>query len=121
MGSNLKTDRVEQYQRFINQVAINKIVWGLKSSDGWAMATSNEIAERQVMPFWSDRVSAKTVATEKWATSEPVSIKLNEFIDLWLKSMHEDGIFVGINWDAQLKGKEIEPNALRKEILDTLQ
>jgi hypothetical protein len=46
---------------------------------------------------------------------------LNEFIDLWLRSMHEDGILVGTNWDADLMGKEIEPDALRKEILDTLE
>ena len=121
MDSDLKTDSVERHQRFINQVAANKTVWGLKSSDGWAMAPSNEVEERQVMPFWSDRVSAKKVAAEKWDTSEPVSIKLDEFIDLWLKSMHEDGIFVGTNWDTHLMGKEIEPDALRKEILYALE
>ena len=121
MDSGLETNSVEQHQRFIDQVAANKTVWGLKSCDGWAMTLSNEIEERQVMPFWSDRLSAKKVAAEKWATSEPVSIKLNEFIDLWLRSMHEDGILVGTNWDAYLMGKEIEPDALRKEILDTLE
>jgi hypothetical protein len=121
MDSGLETNSVEQHQRFIDQVAANKTVWGLKSSDGWAMTLSNEIEERQVMPFWSDRLSAKKVAAEKWATSEPVSIKLNEFIDLWLRSMHEDGTLVGTNWDAYLMGKEIEPDALRKEILDTLE
>jgi len=121
MDSGLRIDRVEQHQHFINQVAVNKTVWGLKSSDGWAMASSNEIEERRVMPFWSDRVSAKKVAAEKWDTSEPVSIILDEFINLWLKSMHEDGIFVGTNWDTHLMGKEIEPDTLRKEILDTLE
>jgi len=121
MDSGLKIDRVEQHQRFINQVTANKTVWGLKSSDGWAMAFSNEIKERQVMPFWSDRVSAKKVATEKWDTSEPVSIKLDEFMNLWLKSMHEDGIFVGTNWDTHLMGKEIDPDVLGKEISEALQ
>lgn len=121
MDSGLETNSVEQYQLFIDQVAAKKTVWGLKSCDGWAMALSNEIEERQVMPFWSDRLSAKKVAAEKWATSEPVSIKLNEFIDLWLRSMHEDGILVGTNWDADLMGKEIEPDALKKKILDTLE
>ena len=121
MDSGLETNSVERHQRFIDQVAVNKTVWGLKSSDGWAMAPSNEIEERQVMPFWSDRLSAKKVAAEKWPTSEPVSIKLDAFIDLWLRSMHEDGILVGADWDAYLMGKEIEPDTLRKEILNTLE
>ena len=120
MDLSLEEVGAEQHQRFIDQVVANKIVWGLKSSDGWAMTASNEIKDRQVMPFWSDRLSAKKVASEKWDTSEPVSVKLDEFIELWLKSMHEDGILVGINWDIHLRGNEIGPDMLRDILLDRL-
>lgn len=120
MGLSSKEVSSEQHQRFIDQVVANKMVWGLKSSDGWAMSVSNEIEDTQVMPFWSDRVSAKKTAAEKWDTAEPVSIKLDQFIELWLKSMHEEGILVGINWDIHLRGKEIEPDELRNRLLDRL-
>ncbi len=108
----------EQYQVFMSGVTASKTVWGLKASDGWAAAPSNDFEDRQVMPFWSDRDWAKMVAVEKWPTSEPSSIKLDDFVNLWLKSMHEDGVLVGVNWNTALIGKEIEPLELEKMILE---
>ena len=85
------------------------------------MARSNQFKERNVMPFWSDRALAKSVAVGEWASWQPTTIKLDAFINLWLKGMKADNILVGMNWDVHLTGKEIEPNELEKEIRDALE
>jgi len=121
MNSGSKTERAQPHAHFVKQVAANKTVWGLKSSDGWAMAPSNRFKERKVMPFWSDRALAKSVTVGAWASWQPTSIKLDAFINLWLKGMKADNTLVGMNWDVHLTGKEIEPDALEKEIRDALE
>ena len=121
MNSGPKIERAHPHPHFVKQVAANKTVWGLKSSDGWAMAPSNQFKERNVMPFWSDRALAKSVAVGEWASWQPTTIKLDAFINLWLKGMKADNILVGTNWDVHLTGKEIEPDELEKEIRDALE
>ncbi len=111
-------DSSERHKLFVMKVAASKIIWGLKSSDGWAMAPSKEHKDRQVMPFWSERDDVKTIAAEKWPSAEPTSIALDVFMELWLKSMPEDEILVGTNWSMDLEGTEIEPAELEKEILE---
>jgi hypothetical protein len=37
---------------------------------------------------------------------------------LWLKGMHEDGVLVGTNWDANNCGLEVEPPELAAELLE---
>jgi len=111
-------DSSERHKLFVMKVAGSKIIWGLKSSDGWATTPSKEHEDRQVMPFWSERDDVSTIAAQKWPSAQPTSIPLNVFMELWLKSMPEDEILVGTNWSMDLEGKEIEPAELEKEILE---
>ncbi|MDA9371956.1 DUF2750 domain-containing protein, partial [Porticoccaceae bacterium] len=39
----------------------------------------------------------------------PVAIELEEFLDDWLPGMHSDVLMVGVNWNAELAGREVEP------------
>ncbi len=34
---------------------------------------------------------------------------LEEFLDEWLTGMHADEVLVGVNWDQELEGGELEP------------
>ncbi len=111
-------DSSERHKLFVMKVAASKIIWGMKSSDGWATAPSKEHEGRQVMPFWSEREDASNIAAQKWPSAQPTSISLNVFMELWLKSMPEDEILVGTNWSRDLEGTEIEPADLEKEILE---
>ena len=114
-------DSSERHKLFIMKVAASKIIWGLKSSDGWATTPSREHKDRQVMPFWSERDDVATIAFEKWPSAQPTSIKLDVFMKLWLKSMPEDDILVGTNWSIDLEGTEVEPLELEKEILEYME
>ena len=39
----------------------------------------------------------------------PVPVSLEEFIDEWLPGMHEDVVLIGVNWDENMDGDELEP------------
>ena len=70
-----------------------------------------------VMPFSSERAYAARGAVREWANYAPASISLDEFLNVWLPGMSEDGFLVGTNWNAYLVGKECDPTELRDELL----
>ena len=109
-------DSIEQYRRFIRFVKEERVVWGLKSKDGWATAPSNKFEDVTVIPFWSHKTYARRVANDEWPDSTPTPIELDKFVDSWLKGMHGDGYLVGINWNADLMGKEVEPKDLARDL-----
>lgn len=108
---------LENKARFVARVRESGIVWGLRGPDGWATAGSTDYEDTTVMPFWSDRAYAARAAREEWQRMEPTSIPLSTFIDSLLRGMHDDGILVGPNWDAQGCGLELEPLALARELV----
>jgi len=101
-----------RYDQFIEQVTELEIVWNLQSPDGFAICESQQFDDKQVMPFWSLEKEAKSACVGDWKVYEPNPIRFDDFVDAWLHGMDEDEIYVGINWDAQLEGVEIEPVVL---------
>src|SRR5688572_12737315 len=108
----------ERHQRFVERVVLSRMVWGLKDPQVWASAasTADLTRGREVIPFWSDRTLASQCAREAWVKYEPTQIPLEVFIQRWLPRMAIEGCLAGTNWNMQLSGHEIEPNALRDEL-----
>jgi len=105
------------YERFIDEANELDIVWNLKSPDGFAICESNEFDDTQVMPFWSQENEAKKACVEGWEDYQPNPVRFDDFVDAWLHGMEEDGLYVGINWNAELDGVEIEPVVLIEDLL----
>ena len=97
---------------FVQQVRETGKVWGLLSKHGWAYCASDEYEDTDVLLFWSDRARAQWHAKAEWTGHKPTPIPLQTFIDQWLRGMHEDGALVGLNWDGDLCGLEVEPREL---------
>ncbi|MGL5223106.1 MAG: DUF2750 domain-containing protein, partial [Plesiomonas shigelloides] len=51
---------------------------------------------------------------EEWADFVPTPIPLNLFMNEWLLTLTEDGVLLGLNWNADLEGDELEPEAVAK-------
>jgi hypothetical protein len=68
------------------------------------------------MPFWSQQEFAEMHADGDWAGYKVVGVDLGEFMDDWLTGMHSDVILVGINWNAELEGEELEPLDLLEQL-----
>jgi hypothetical protein len=106
------------YDRFIQQARSAGEVWGLQSEDGWAYCASNVYEDAEVIIFWSDRAMAQQHAAGEWSGHTPAAIPLEEFVESWLRGMHEDGALAGLNWDEELDGLEVEPSELAAKLTD---
>jgi len=114
----MSDDFRENYQRFIDEANQLEIVWNLQSDSGFAICESSEFDDKQVMPFWSLEKDAKALCVGDWANYQPNPIRIDDFIDAWLHGLEGDEIYIGINWNVDLEGVEIEPVILIEDLLD---
>lgn len=115
----LSSNADENIDRFIVEAIETGCVWGLEGPEGWAVCPSEQ-SEVDVMPFWSQPEFAQCHCVEDWEIYKPVPVALDEFLDDWLPGLHEDVILVGINWNAEMEGDEMEPLDLLEEIEEEL-
>ena len=109
MPQDHATDK-EIYERFIARARAQGEVYGLQApGDGWAVCPSSEDEDADVIVFWSDRALAARHKKEEWRDYVVTPISLDEFVEAWLKGMHDDGSIVGPDWDTNLLGLEVEP------------
>jgi Protein of unknown function (DUF2750) len=109
----------EAYERFIQEVLESDEVYGLCSPDEeWAVSPSQDDEELDVLLVWSDKASAARHQKGEWEGYKPTAIPLEEFVDFWLNGMHEDGVLVGPNWDAELGGLECEAREVAERLTE---
>ena len=91
-------------------------VWGLRDkNNNWALVPSSSNEDIGVMPLWSAEKLASAVCNGQWDIYIPVAIDVEEFLDDWLPGMHSDLLLVGVNWNLDLQGGEMEPLDLLEE------
>lgn len=120
MELDLTINSKRRFENFIKRVSESKTVWGLENEDGWSVCESNEYEDTEVLPFWSDEAYARQCAIKGWSDYKPSAIPLEVFMNNWLNGMNEDGLLVGVNWNAKLIGLEVEPYDLLKELEEAL-
>lgn len=110
------TDNIEEnLTLFVQETAQTQVVWGLKNEEeGWLSCDSTEFEESEVMPFWSSKADAEIHNIEEWSDFVVTEIPLDMFLEEWLKTLSEDGVLLGLNWNAALDGKELEPLEVAK-------
>lgn len=109
-------DLDEIYDQFVEDAIATGCVWALEGEDGFAIVPSSSNEDIDVMPLWSQPEFAKEACQEEWAQYKPVPISVEELLDEWLPGMHEDVVMVGIDWDENLDGEEVEPLDLLEDI-----
>jgi hypothetical protein len=106
----------ENFDRLIVESLEAGCIWGLQDGNGnWALVTSSDHDDIDVIPFWSGKALAEALCNGDWDVYTPVAIEIEEFLDDWLPGMHSDVLLVGINWSVDLTGDEIEPLDLLEE------
>lgn len=119
MTTPLTDDVDENYERFVEDAFATGCVWGLQNEEGFAVCSSNNSDDIDVMPFWSQPEYAQQHCVDDWANYKVVPIALEELLDDWLPGMHEDVVLVGVNWNEHLEGLEVEPLDLL-ELIDQM-
>ena len=115
MTESLTEQDTESLDRFVVEAIEQGCIWGLEGPDGWALCGSEKYEDTDVMPFWSQEELARVHCQDDWKHYKPVAVELGEFLEDWLPGMHNDVVLVGINWDEELEGVEIEPLDLLEE------
>ncbi len=113
---------INRHKKFIDEVVENGVVWGLKSSDGYAALSSKNYEDEdgtpiEVVCFWSNEKLATDCAQEHWNGKEPRAIKLFRFLESWCIGTFDDNLMMGTNLDLELAGQENNPIELAYEIL----
>lgn len=119
MSIQLEADSMENHRRFVERAVAGEVVWGLKGQSGYASCDSNSEPRRDVLVFWSDGPYARR-AEAHFPDHVPAPISLFDFLYRWLPGMQSDEVLAGTNWNGHLCGLEIEPDALREELIDAL-
>lgn len=112
--SDEKLDQI--YDNFIAEAIELGCVWGLENEHGWALCPSSLNEDVDVMPLWSDADIAQGHCQDEWADFKAVPISVEELLEEWLPGMHHDVLLVGVDWDKDLEGEEVEPLDLLEDI-----
>lgn len=113
--TKLTADIQANSELFVTETQESLVVWGLCNEDGdWLSVESSEFEDSEVMPFWSNGIDAKVHCVEEWAEFLPMELPLDVFVEDWMITLSEDGVLVGLNWNANLEGVEIEPKEVAK-------
>lgn len=114
----------EEYNRFIRSIIGSQTLYTLVSDEGdIAECPSTEYEEDDGEPVpvfcvWHDRAQAEACKVEEWADYQLEALPLDFFMHEWLVSMDQDAVLLGVDFDSELYGLEIEPVEVLADLLD---
>lgn len=114
------------YQAFVKRVVQTGIVFTLQDDEDFfaecpSESYNNDLGEPEaVYCFWDSADAAQACQQEEWGNYRVVEINLADFMYENLIEMDSDQHLVGVSFDAQLYGTEIEPIELLADLLDEI-
>ncbi len=115
MMTKLTSDIQANKLMFVEETQNTRIVWSLRNEEGdWLSVASSEFEDSEVMPFWSNEADVKAQCADEWAEFQPSELPLDIFLEDWMITLAEDGVLVGLNWNQDLEGLELEPSDVAK-------
>ncbi|WP_298442766.1 DUF2750 domain-containing protein [uncultured Ferrimonas sp.] len=104
---------------FIKAVTESGHIWVLSADSEYVVVDSIEFEATDVMPLFSTEAAAKALCIDDWADYSVASISIDDFFEEWLPSLDEDGVRVGLDWNSDLTGGEMDPFTLAKALADS--
>jgi hypothetical protein len=123
--SKEKTSEEIIHDLFVKKICETGTVWGLENDNGFAMSSSADYEDASGEPlesicFWSDITLAKVCLKDEWAGYSTAKIELGDFLEHWCVGMANDGLVIGIDFDQNLIGYEIDPLLLVIDVYQEL-
>lgn len=115
------------YRTFIEYVVQHRVVFSLQDQSRFyaecpSESYNNDLGEPEVVYcFWHTAHMARACQQEEWSDYQLVEINLADFMYETLIEMDKDQYLVGVSFDAELFGIEIEPIELLADLLDEIQ
>lgn len=119
----MKEQYLKNAEKFVEDVCESLTLYGLfDEKEGWANCHAHDNTDAEaVYLFWSDKKIAKNLQSAEWANYKVTAIELSVFLDSWLDGMQAQQVFVGVNWNEELYGLEIEAMVLKNSLLEKSQ
>ena len=113
------------FTEFINEVVKNKLVYALKNNEGYAMSISNYFVTDEdemihLFCFWSKKLEAEKCLVEEWGEYQVEKIPLATFMEDWCIGTSNENYGLGINFDTEANGLEVDPLELLLAISEKL-
>lgn len=106
-----------KYTEFLTSLEKDEFVILLQTEDGLASCASNTFVIEDtedpvtVIPVWSaaHQEDAESNLRDEWSDYEAVELPMEVFLTELLPYLAQEGVFIGVNWDASLEGIEMDP------------
>lgn len=107
----------KRYEYFIKRAADRAFVWGLYDN-GWVSAGDDK--NQLFFPVWPTKEYAVLCMNTIWKNASPREIEIHEFLEDYLDEMKQANVFVAVFYTPNDKGIIIEPEQLKKDLLNEL-
>ena len=105
----------DRYWYFVRKAADSQIVWGLQGEESNWIVSESEIGII-VYPLWPEKEYAEANRIDSWTDTNASSISVNTLLKEWLPRMHQNNDKVGVFWDLNGFGVDIDPLTLMADI-----
>lgn len=104
----------EILKNFVNTICENGVVYSMESKDAFALCGSNQFSTDSGEPvtvfcFWSDEDLAKSCCIEDWYDFKVNEVSITSFIEDWCVGIYNDSFLVGLDFNKEMFGLEVDP------------
>ncbi len=113
------TELNQPFTKFIAQLTEENKLWALQNEAGdWVVCDSAEFEDADVMPVWADAETATSFCVDEWQTYSAAAIDLEDFLEDWISDLNEDGVLIGVDWQVDAEGIELDAIKFAKLVVD---
>lgn len=115
------------YSEFVRTAVLTQTVYTLQDQQGLFAECPSESYQDDfgeptpVFCFWHHADTARSCQQEEWANYELIAVSLTDFMYEILIEMDQQEQLLGVAFDAELYGSEVEPIELLGDLLDEIQ
>jgi hypothetical protein len=109
----------ERYRYFVQIVADEGEIWGLRNDEGWVLGSDPERGD--ILPLWPHSTFAEACARGTWDDAKPAEIPLDELIEDLLPLLQEDRITVAAFPTPEGNSVLVPPEELDRDLREELE
>ena len=111
----------QQYASYIDTINEEETLYALQNSDGeWVVCDSADFEEADVFPLWANEQDAQAFCIDEWQEYKVASIQLDDLLEEWISDFHSDGVLIGIDWQLDQDGVEMDAIEYAKLLVKAL-
>ena len=121
-----ETENDPRYKAFVQQLVLYRTVYTLQDDEDYFAECPSEVYDdnlgepEAVYCFWDNLEDTQSCQHDEWQDYEIVEIPLVDFMEDILIGMDEDAHLVGVAFDEELYGTEVEPVELLRDLLNEI-